>query len=53
MGAVKNHFHDEISARELPEEPNVCGHCGNDVCVEDDACRACWHEINGQFGVGA
>lgn len=44
MGAVKNHFHDEIMARfdHDHDEPDVCGGCG---CMffgmKDGFCSTC------------
>lgn len=53
MGAVKNHYHDEICAREPQDEPDVCEACTHALAVADGLCRDCWNDINGQFGVGA
>lgn len=49
-------------ARPIPFKPQlptsataalICEHCGEEPIFDDGACRDCFDEINGQFGVGA
>lgn len=35
------------------DEQDVCPNCLAEYVAEDDLCRDCWNETNGQFGVGA
>jgi predicted amidophosphoribosyltransferase len=54
MGAVKNHFHDEICrAAALDAGEAICPGCDEALIEEEGLCRECWNGVNGQFGVGA
>lgn len=54
MGAVKNHYCDEIALRSAADAgEEICTLCNSDLATDDGLCAACFEEINGQFGVGA
>lgn len=57
MSKIKNALWGELLQRQADgDEPGLnapCPNCLEREVVEDDVCRECWNEINGQFGVGA
>ena len=44
---------EQMDARAASVGTVTCDYCLEREANEDDLCRECWNEINGQFGVGA
>jgi hypothetical protein len=54
MSRIKSALWDELLMRQARgDEPMPCPDCDSGIIEEDDLCRDCWNETNGQFGVGA